>query len=75
MLKFQCVFLKSLNSLDLPVRAAAAGFAEILIPLHAEYLLHHLMSKHITPMGDLHHDNAEIRCVLPTVRSISSFSV
>lgn len=66
------IFLKSLNSLDLPVRAAAVGFAEILIPQHAEYLLHHLMSKHATPMGDLHHEDAEIRCVLPTVRSSSS---
>lgn len=51
---------------------AAVGFAEILIPQHAEYLLHHLMSKHATPMGDLHHEDAEIRCVLPTVRSSSS---
>lgn len=68
------VFLKSLNSLDLSVRDAAVGLVKYL-SLHAEYLLHHLMSKHITPVGDLHHEDAEIRCVLPTVRSISSFSV
>lgn len=55
------------------MRAAADGFAEMLIPLHAEYLLHHLMSKHIPPMGD--HEEAEIRCVLSTLRSFSSFSV
>lgn len=78
-LKFQYVqkniFLKSLNSLDFPGRAAADGFGEILILLHVEYLLHHLMSKHIPPMGDLDHEDAEIRCMLPTLRSFSSFSI
>lgn len=57
------------------MRTAADGLAGILIPLHAEYLLHHLISKHIPPMGALDHEDAEIRCVLPTVRSISRFSV
>lgn len=72
--KKKCIFKKP----ELPgsfSERCSSRFGEILISLHAEYLLHHLMSKHITPVSDLHHEDAEIRCVLPTVRSISSFSV
>lgn len=39
---------------SLPGRAAAAGCAEVLIPLPAEYLLHPSISKPVPPVGDSH---------------------